>query len=155
MVAFIVDIQYYPVNGDQILKEATALSLSNDTFKHYVFCSPVHFNEISAKDRKTARYINEELGVVHFDCGVDILQAFLDNIPREALLIVNGHVKKQLLKSLLPHNRIVDLKVPFYSLTSLRKCTFPSYHTQCSLTNCYKIKTFFKYIFGSLLKVAL
>ena len=95
-----------------------------DTYKHYVFCSPVRFNEISTKDRKTARYINEELGVVRFDCGVDILQAFLDNIPREAILIVNGHVKKQLLQSLLPQNRIVDLKVPFYSLISLRKCIF-------------------------------
>ena len=56
--------------------------------------------------------------------------------------ILYGHVKKQLLQSLLPQNHIVDLKVPFYSLTSLRKCTFSSYHTQCSLNNCYKLKTF-------------
>ena len=149
MVALIIDVQYYPINGVQILKEATILSLTHDTHHHFVFHTSTSWNDLRSKDRNTARYICEELGGLHYNCGVDILQDFLDNIPNEALLIMNGHVKKKLLKAILPQNRIVDLKVPFHSLTSTRKCTFPYYHTQCSLTNCYKIKSYLNYVFAT------
>ena len=142
MVALIVDVQYYPVDGKHAIKEATILPLCSNLHSHFVFCNTPRFCELAATDRKISRFINEELGVIHHNFGVDFLQSFLDHIPYEALVLVNGHIKKRILKSLLPNNRIIDLKVPFNSLTSLRKCTFPSYHTQCSLTNCYKIKSY-------------
>ena len=142
MGALIVDIQYYPVNGTQVIKEATVLSLTSDTYRHFVFQNVTDWDALSEKDRKTARYICEELGGIHFNCGVDVLQTFVDGIPKESILIVNGHVKKKMLSSLFPHNRIVDLKVPFFVLSSSKKCSFPSYHTQCSLTNCFKVKNY-------------
>ena len=51
------------------------------------------FSELSATDRKTARFSNEELVVILHWCGVDFLQSFLDHIPYEALLLVNGHIE--------------------------------------------------------------
>ena len=149
MVVLIIDIQYYPVNKKHELKEATILPLSNEFYTHFVFLNTCGFDEITVNVQKTMRYINKKLGVIHYKCGMDLLQDFLDHIPCEALLIVNGHVKKTILKSLLPQNRIVDLKIPFYSLTNTRMCNFPSFHTQCSLKNCYKIKNVFLCYFES------
>ena len=143
MAALIIDIQYYPVNGHHELKEATILPLSSNCHSHFVFLNSPRFSELDAKDRKTARFINEELGVIHYNCGVDLLQDFLDYVPPATLLFVNGHVKKKMLKALLTQNRIIDIKIPFYSLCSFRMCDFPYFHTQCSLTNCYKIKSVF------------
>ena len=142
MVALIIDIQYYPVNGQHELKEATILPLSSSNHhSHFVFLNSPQFCELSVKDRKTARFINEELSVIHYNCGVDLLQDFLDHIPRDALLFVNGHVKKKIFKSLLPQYRIIDVKIPFNCLSSSKMCDFPYLHTQCSLRNCYKLKS--------------
>ena len=142
MVALIFDIQYYPVNGTHFIKEASVLSLTSERYQHFVFKHLIPWYDLSAKDRKTARFISEELGCIHYNCGMDVLQDFIDTISRDALIIVNGHVKKKVLRILFPHNRIVDLKIPFYSLTCSKKCSFPYYHTQCSLTNCLKIQSF-------------
>ena len=141
MAALIIDIQYYPVNGHHELKEATILPLSSNHYNHFVLHNSPRFSELSVKDRKTGRYINEELGVIHYNCGVDLLQDFLDHVPPTSLLFVNGHIKKKILKALIPQNRIIDIKIPFYSLSSFRMCDFPYFHTQCSLRNCYKLQS--------------
>ena len=142
MVALIVDIQYYPVNGTHVIKEASVISLTSENYHHFVFKNLTFWHDLSTKDRETARFISEDLGCLHYNCGLDVLQNFIDNISCDALIIVNGHIKKKMLRKIFPHNRIVDIKVPFYSLTCSKKCSFPSYHTQCSLTNCLKIKSF-------------
>ena len=137
-----MDVQYYSVNNCYVIKEATILSVITNISHHFVFQNTTAWKELSARDRKTARFICEEVGCIHYSCGVDVFQDFLETVPKEAMIIMNGHVKKKILKALLPQNRVVDLKVPFYSLTAVEKCAFPSYHTQCSLTNCFKIKNF-------------
>ena len=122
------------------IKEASVVSLTNENYKHFAFKNLISWHDLSDKDRKTARFISEDSGCIHYNCGMDVLQDFFDTISSDALIIVNGYVKKKMLRILFPHNRIVDLKIPFYSLTCSKVCSFPSYHTQCSLTNCLKIK---------------
>lgn len=142
MPAVIVDIQYYRINGCDILKEASVLRMDNAQHHHFVFRSSYLLRDLSVTDRKTVEYICNELDMLHLHCGDQELDEFLSCIPPDAVLFICGHVKKIILKKLFPFHRIVDLKTPFRIMQAHEKCDFPYQHTQCSLTNVHKIYNF-------------
>lgn len=142
----IVDIQYYPLNGLSILKEATVLSMDGSICRHFVFQCNYNLIDANPNDRKTIDYIHEKLGVLHLHCGNDTLVEFqsFTSASTAHFLFVNGHVKKTILKSYFPNHRIIDIKIPFRIMpTSFeKKCDFSCFHKLCSLTNVYKIRNF-------------
>lgn len=142
MNGVIVDIQYYRIHGTPELKEATVLSFDAKTTQHFVFRSHYLLHELDSTDWKNVNYVCNELGVLHLYCGTDELETFIKTISHAAIIFVNGHEKKNILKRFLPLHRIIDLKTPFRIMNGHKLCDYPYFHKRCSLTNAYKIKNF-------------
>ena len=142
MTAFFVDIQFYLIDESYILKEASILSLDGTVSRHFVFYTNHRLDQLRSEDQKTANYIIEKLKVIHLHCGNDSISSFLRFIPSNAILLVNGFLKKKILKEYLPHQRIIDIRIPFRVMRAKERCDFPYYHTQCSFTNVHKLRNY-------------
>ena len=143
MPFFLVDFQYYPSGDDRVLKEATLLDIASKKRHHYTFKSPISLDQLSKKDRCTAYYIHNHLGVLDWSCGRDSIEDFIHSIPGNSVLMCNGGEKMSILRRILPHiYHIIDMQIVLPA-DKKQSCSFPADHSLCSMTNVCKLYDYF------------
>ena len=146
---YVVDVQYYQLRHQKVLKEATCMPLMLRSLhvKHYTFKAPFPLHTLSVGELKTVNYTHHKLGVLHWCEGENTISDFVASIPAASILLCSGLEKSLLLQSLLPLSQIVNVNIALNNLTATMSnhhhhhhhtpvisCPYHHHHKLCSLT---------------------
>ena len=129
----IVDVQYYTVGKNKVMKEACTFPIDRPCQRKY-FAFQMNLSPLGHKDRNTTNYLYHRLGMLHWKEGKDSLQDF--TFPSGSILLCNGLEKSLFLKSLFPLCNVLNCNVSLPFIDT--ECpTRP--HKQCAVTKAMSL----------------
>ena len=129
----IVDVQYYTVGKETVLKEACMFPFGHPCQRKY-FAFRTDIAPLTVKDQRTSKYLYHQLGLLHWKEGKASVEGF--TFRPGSILLCNGLEKSLFLKSLFPLCIVLNcnLSLPFIHM----ECpTRP--HKQCALSKAMSL----------------